>query len=202
MGPSLLVKRIVIGCLLAACGIASALFYAVMHKTVTSAVPVAEIDIGSVPTQAPASVAVPVRLKIPEIKVDAPMEGVGLTATGAMDVPSNQDGVAWYELGERPGEVGSAVISGHYGWKNNIGSVFDRLHELKPGDKVYSEDDQGVITTFVVRESRIYDLKADTVEIFKSDDGKAHLNLITCAGVWNVDKQMYSNRLVVFTDKE
>ena len=48
-----------------------------------------------------------------------------------MGTPKNPENAAWYELGPRPGEEGSAVIDGHYGtWKNGKTSAFDRLREL------------------------------------------------------------------------
>jgi LPXTG-site transpeptidase (sortase) family protein len=145
----------------------------------------------------------PVRLRIPGINVDSVIEYVGLTSDGAMDVPKDPDDVAWYKLGQRPGEIGSAVIAGHYGtWKNGKGSVFDNLYKLRKGDKIYVEDNKGTNTAFVVRESRRYDPKADASDVFISDNGKAHLNLITCEGTWNKVSKSYSQRLVVFTDKE
>ena len=120
-----------------------------------------------------------------------------------MDVPKERANVAWFNLGPRPGENGSAVIAGHYGrWKNGKGSVFDNLHKLRKGDKIYVEDENGVIITFVVRESRRYDPNASVGDVFGSNDGKAHLNLITCEGVWDKVSKTYSKRLVVFTDKE
>lgn len=149
------------------------------------------------------AVSAPARLKIPGINVDAVVESVGLTSGGAMDMPKNPDEVAWFNLGTRPGENGSAVIDGHYGtWKNGQGSVFDNLYKLRPGDKVYIEDDGGATATFVVRESRSYDPNAEAVDVFSSSDGKSHLNLITCEGTWNKNSKSYSQRLVVFTDKE
>jgi sortase (surface protein transpeptidase) len=144
----------------------------------------------------------PMRLKIPGINIDSAVEYVGLTSDGAMDVPENQDDVAWFERGQRPGENGSAVIAGHYGWKNGRASVFDNLHKLREGDKLYIEDDKGVIIYFVVRESRIYDPNADASDVFGSNDGKSHLNLITCEGTWDKVSKSYSKRLVIFTDKE
>ena len=145
----------------------------------------------------------PVRLKIPAINVDAPIEYVGLTPQGAMDVPKTPDSVAWLQIGQRPGENGSAVIAGHYGWwKSGSESVFDNLYKLRKGDKLFIEDDKGVIVSFVVRESRRYDPSADASAVFGSNDGKAHLNLITCEGVWVGILKTYSKRLVVFTDKE
>lgn len=148
------------------------------------------------------TVGLPVRLKIPKINVDSDVEYVGLSPDGAMDVPKERANTAWFELGQRPGDNGSAVIAGHYGWNNRKGSVFDDLHKLRKGDKLYIEDDQGLITSFIVRESRRYDPKADSSGVFSSNDGKAHLNLVTCEGEWSEVAQQYSKRLVVFTDKE
>lgn len=142
-----------------------------------------------------------IRLKIPKIQVDALVESVGLTPEGMMDAPEGPTNAGWYNLGVRPGEEGSSVIDGHSGWKNNIPAVFDNLHKLQKGDKIYVEDNKGVITTFVVREFRIYDPEADASEVFVSSDGKSHLNLITCAGDWNETTKSSSKRLVVFTDK-
>lgn len=143
------------------------------------------------------------RLKISTINVDTSIRPVGLASDGAMVSPKSPNDVVWYKLGPRPGEIGSAVIAGHYGhWKNGQGSAFDDLDKLKKGDALSVEDGKGAVTTFVVREIRSYDPSADASDVFISNDGKAHLNLITCEGVWNKISKSYSKRLVVFTDKE
>lgn len=144
----------------------------------------------------------PLRLKIPTINVDAAIKNVGLTSNGSMDITESQDDVAWYKLGPRPGENGSAVIAGHFGLRNQKGSVFDNLHKLHPKDKIYIEDDKGTIISFVVRESKSYDPQADAPAVFGSNDGQPHLNLVTCEGVWDEASKTFSKRLVVFTDKE
>lgn len=154
------------------------------------------------PEKEQVNIGLPVRLKIQRINVDSAIEHVGLTSDGAMDVPKGLDNVAWFELGPRPGESGSAVIAGHYGWKNGKGSVFDDLYKLRKGDKLYVEDDKGETVSFVVRETRRYNLEENVPEVFASNDGKSHLNLITCEGVWDEISKTYSQRLVVFTDKE
>lgn len=151
--------------------------------------------------QAKGDTGIPVRLKIPNIKVDSAIEFVGLTPEGAMDVPKGPANAAWYELGPRPGEEGSAVIVGHFGWKNGIPAVFDNVSALRAGDKIYVEDRETTITTFVVRELRTYGEHQDATDIFNSSDGKARLVLITCEGVWNKAEKSYSKRLVVFADK-
>ncbi|MFZ2205027.1 MAG: class F sortase [Minisyncoccia bacterium] len=144
----------------------------------------------------------PVRLKIPSIKINAAVNYVGLTPDGAMDSPKNPPDVAWFNLGPRPGENGSAVIDGHSGWKNGKSAVFDNLHKLKRGDKLYIENEKGVTITFIVRELKTYNPNTVAFEVFNSSDGKAHLNLITCSGFWDETHQSHSDRLVVFADKE
>lgn len=145
----------------------------------------------------------PVRLKIPKINVDAAIDPMGLTPDGAMEAPNGPKNAGWFKLGPRPGNTGSAVIDGHYGpWKTGEGSVFDDLSKLQPGDKIYVQDEHGSIITFVVRESRRYDSEANASDVFVSNDGAAHLNLITCEGIWNEKEKTRPYRLVVFTDRE
>ena len=66
------------------------------------------------------------------IHVNASVVGLGLAVDGSVNVPENPYQVAWYELGPRPRQQGSAVISGHFGpRKSGAHSVFDDLHLLK-----------------------------------------------------------------------
>lgn len=151
----------------------------------------------------PTTPGLPIRLQITAIGVDTSIDYVGLTASGLMDKPKNQNTVAWYQLGKRPGEIGSAVMAGHFGiWDNGKGSVFDKLDKLQKGDRISVTDDKGTTTTFVVSRSQSYDPKADATAIFSSSDGISHLNLITCEGVWNTGSQSYPQRLVIFSNKE
>lgn len=149
-----------------------------------------------------ASVGQPVRIMIPSIGVDASTVPVGIAADGAMDISQSQDDVAWYEPGPRPSESGSTVMAGHYGSLNGKFSVFSELSKLIKGDKIHVQDSNGTQTTFVVRESRMYDPAADAADVFISKDGTSHLNLVTCEGAWNNDKNSYDQRRVVFTDQE
>ena len=142
----------------------------------------------------------PVRLIIPVINVNAAIEYVGVTPKGAMEVPGNSVDVGWFKLGPRPGEKGSAVIAGHLDGENGEAGVFINLYKLKAGDKLYTEDNKGISVAFVVRESRTYN-PGYAEEVFSSS-GSAHLNLITCDGVWDGVKKSYSKRLVIFADIE
>lgn len=147
------------------------------------------------------SVGIPVRLQIPKLGIDVALGSVGLTAEGALDAPKGPAEAAWYHHGPRPGEKGSAVIDGHSGWKDGIHAIFDELDTLEKGDQLYVTDDLGTILTFEVRETRMYDRNDPTTEVFDSNDGLAHLNLITCEGIWNKMTKSYSQRLVVLTDR-
>lgn len=153
------------------------------------------------PEQVMVNYGLPARLRIPKINVNSSTTHLGLTPKAEMATPAEPALAGWFKLGPRPGEIGSSVITGHYGYKDRISSVFDNLHKLQKGDKVYVEDEKGTTTTFVVRETRSYDKDANTSDVFGSSDGKAHLNLITCQGTWNEKQKSYNTRLVVFTDK-
>ncbi len=144
--------------------------------------------------------ALPIRLKIPSINVDASIEYVGLTLKGAMEVPKNVNDVGWFNLGPRPGERGSAVIAGHFDGVNGGAAVFTHLDKLKVGDKLFVEDDKKISTVFIVREIRTFD-PGYADDVFGRSDS-AHLNLVTCDGVWDGAKKSYTKRLVVFADIE
>jgi LPXTG-site transpeptidase (sortase) family protein len=144
------------------------------------------------------SQAFPVRLKIPKINVDAAIKSVGITPKGEMEVPNNIVDVAWFALGPRPGERGSAVIAGHLVGDNSEAGVFVNLYKLNAGDKLYVKDDKGKSIIFTVRGSHVYD-PGYADDVFSSSDS-AHLNLITCDGIWDGAKKSYTKRLVVFAD--
>ncbi len=116
-----------------------------------------------------------------------------------MDVPSHPDNVGWYNLGSRPGEIGSAVLAGHLDWYNGKTAVFQHLDRLRKGDTLSVETDNGRFLLFVVREIRTYQPTEYAPEVFQKSDGR-HLNLVTCGGTWDSARKMYSKRRVIFTD--
>jgi len=195
-------SKISLKCLFSTVSVAGIVFSLVIILFLTFYLPVQSSFTQTTSSIHGTSSGLPVRLKIPKINVDAAFEYVGLVPNGAMGAPKGPTHVAWFDLGPRPGEKGSSVVDGHFGWQNNIPAAFDNLDKLRKGDKLYVEDDKGTTTIFVVRELRAYGKNDDSSSVFRSSDGKSHLNLITCDGVWNETEQSYSDRLVVFTDKE
>jgi len=159
------------------------------------------INISSAKAASP-DVGKPGRLIIPSININARIEHIGLTAEGAVGAPEGAFDVSWFNPGARPGEKGSAVISGHSGrWKDGTVSVFDPLDTVKPGAMIYVKDDTGQTISFVVKEMRIYGKDEIVPEIFNQSD-KAYLNIITCHGDWIESEKTYSQRLVVFTQMQ
>jgi len=148
---------------------------------------------------APAS-ALPVRLRVPAINVDAAVQHVGLGQTGNMAVPSNYTDVGWYRYGPIPGGEGSAVIDGHVDNGLALPGVFYHLSEVRVGDEIFV-DAASTTTRFVVTKIASYpEAQVPTDEIF-STTGPARLVLITCDGTWIQGERMYDHRLVVYATK-
>ena len=170
----------------------------VPHSTLRNAALLQSLRSAALAERGKASYGLPVRLMIPRLGIDAAVEDVGLTADGAMGVPSSPKTVAWFKLGPHPGDKGSAVIAGHSGYRNGA-AVFDDLSNLRKGDLLFVEDAKGVPAEFVVRGSRTYDRDANASDVFGRNEGR-HLNLITCTGPWDAAAGTHDERLVVFTD--
>lgn len=143
----------------------------------------------------------PKKILIPSLGVSTSIDYVSLTPQGNLGVPKGPATVGWYLNGPRPGDVGSAVIDGHFGWAHGIPAVFDNLHTLQAGDAIIVVDDHGDETHFSVRKLQTYGVGQIVPEIFYSFDAGVHLNLITCEGAWNSLTKSYANRLVVFSDQ-
>ncbi len=151
------------------------------------------------PVPTPSPDLSPATLIIPKLKIQAAVEPVGQTETGNMNVPKDTANVAWYQFGARPSEQGNAVIAGHLDTPTGRPAVFWSLKTLQKGDEVETISANAVRSTFVVTGVSSIPLdKFPNEEVFKTKPGK-NLNLITCGGVWNSAKKIYSNRIVVYT---
>ena len=150
------------------------------------------------PSVAPAA-ALPSRLVIPSIGVDAAIEYVGLDANGAMDVPKDYFNTAWYEPGTRPGQPGNAVISGHVDSAAlNRRVVFGDLERMVPGNEVIVVGDDGSQRRFIVQSVETYrTADAPLARIF-GPTTDVNLNLISCIGTFDQSVRSYDQRIVVY----
>jgi LPXTG-site transpeptidase (sortase) family protein len=143
----------------------------------------------------------PVRLSIPRLSlVDVIVEHVGMDSKGQMEVPAEDDNVAWFQLGYTPGKKGNSVLAGHFDKPTGDPAVFYNLGAMEVGDEINLEGDDGVIQTYRVTDKKAYPYDDfPTSHVFGKSDRKM-LNLITCDGTWDQVAQNYSNRLVVFSE--
>ncbi|OGK25855.1 hypothetical protein A2954_01080 [Candidatus Roizmanbacteria bacterium RIFCSPLOWO2_01_FULL_37_12] len=163
----------------------------------TPAVPAVSPSLSPTPTP---TIPQPRNFDIPKIDVSAPIVPVGVDETGKMQLPENINEVGWFEPGFKPGEKGSAVISGHLDSTTGEGAIFYHLHELEPGDSLYVTDELGAQYTFVVTRKEIYEYDKVPLEEVFGESSKKHLNLITCTGQWNFSQRNYSHRMIIYSE--
>ncbi len=147
------------------------------------------------------NIALPVRLLIPTLGVDASVEQVGILPNGNLATPTGHpwDDVGWYDLGPRPGERGSVVIDGHLDRPGGYPAVFWNLSKLHSGDQVLVIDNQSHTFRYRVTQVAFYSPQAAPLQnIFGNNNGH-YLNLITCAGDWIPSQHQTTLRLVVYT---
>lgn len=136
----------------------------------------------------------PVRLIIPSIGLDAPIDPMGVNSKGEMDVPDGQTpNVGWYKHGTIPGNTGSAVIDAH------VFAAFSDLKDVAVGSSVFVVNADGEKLEFKVGNTNVYRLgDLSSGKLFSRKDAR-RLNLITCAGERTADGSTYTHRLVVYT---
>ncbi len=139
----------------------------------------------------------PVTLRIPSIQLVAPIVKTGLEKDGSLHVPSSPDQTGWYSLGTRPGDIGPAVITGHYDSKFGPGILYN-LKNIKAGDQIQVVRDDGTVAVFAVDRLALYPQdNFATQEVYGSIES-AGLRIITCAGTYSKKTGHYSDDLVVY----
>ena len=149
---------------------------------------------------APAPTALPVRLVIPKIGIDAPVTVKGLDPNGVMQNPNGPEDVAWYDFTARPGQGGNAVFSGHLDYHDYGPAVFARLREMTAGDLVEVRLEDGTVLRYVVSISVLYPADSAPSQEIVGPTGREMVTLVTCGGTWQGRPQGYSHRLVVRAD--
>ena len=141
----------------------------------------------------------PVTLRIPDLKVDAPIEAYGVNSrTGQMDVPHNVKEVAWYRFGPTPGQAGSAVLAAHVDLQGQGPGVFFRLGDLEAGDLIEVLFDDGSELAFEVQARALYLKEELPLDAIFSKEGPPVLTLITCGGGFDPGVARYDSNVVVY----
>ncbi|MEU9914988.1 class F sortase [Streptomyces sp. NPDC051001] len=140
----------------------------------------------------------PDRVRIPSIRVNAPLTGLGLTPAGSLDVPpaEKENLAGWYEAGTTPGETGTAIVAGHV--DNADGpAVFYRLGALKKGSTIEVARRDGTAALFSVDAVEVYDAKDFPDEKVYGAAHRPELRVITCGGGYS-RATGYQGNVVVF----
>ncbi|MEU0566753.1 class F sortase [Nonomuraea sp. NPDC005983] len=141
----------------------------------------------------------PTRIKIPKIKVNAPVGSVTVDLKGALGTPplSKPNQTGWYRFSPVPGEVGPAIINGHVSTRKGP-AVFQRLSELAKGDQIYVYRSDGKVTRFTVSGiEQVSKTNFPTARVYGNTDS-SQLRLITCGGVFNKQAHSYTDNIVVY----
>jgi sortase (surface protein transpeptidase) len=143
-----------------------------------------------------AAVAVPVRLRIPSIGLDAPMEKVGLDPDGAIAAPRHFQDAAWYSAGPRPGQPGPAVLLGHVDSRTGP-AVFYRLAGIRAGSQVLVDRADGTTARFRVRGSIQVAKSRFPADLVYAPTLSPSLRLVTCGGSFDPKTGHYRDNVVV-----
>ncbi|MFD9429550.1 class F sortase [Streptomyces sp. NPDC060002] len=132
---------------------------------------------------APLPYAVPDRVRIPAIRVDAPVTSVGLDADGWVGAPPPEDPnlAGWFTGGVSPGEKGTAVVVGHV--DNKLGpAVFYGLGALKKGNRVEVSRGDGKTAVFEIYGIEVFEKNNFPGDRVYASKGSPELRVITCGG--------------------
>ena len=132
------------------------------------------------PSPTPYVQKIPVRIYFTDHKLQAEIKPVGVTENNEMGTLDSAQDSAWYQFGPSPGEPGNALLNGHVRWKGEKGT-FSILKEMKTGEEVVIEFDDGTFKYFIVDTLNTYLL--DEVPASVMDlKGESRMTLITCLG--------------------
>ncbi|MFB6481172.1 class F sortase [Streptomyces virginiae] len=150
------------------------------------------------PGIAPLPGSPPARIRIPSIRVDAPLTGLGLDRRGSLEVPppDRRDLAGWYRDGTTPGATGTAVIAGHVDDAVGPGVFYD-LGALRRGASIEIPRADGRTAVFTVHAVEVYDAKAFPDTRVYGPSARAELRVITCGGGFS-PRTGYRGNVVVF----
>ena len=139
----------------------------------------------------------PVRLRAPDIDVDAAVIPLGLEPDGTLEVPQGFSETGWYTAGPEPGEPGPAVIAGHVDSKR-VPAVFFRLRELRPGAIVEVDGEDGSTVRFSVDRIERHPKDQFPTDMVYGLSDEVVLRLVTCGGTFDRSSGHYRDNVIVF----
>jgi sortase (surface protein transpeptidase) len=146
--------------------------------------------------QAPA----PVRVTVPGLGIDSPVDAVGVEPDGRMSLPADVDRVGWYRFGPAPGAAGSAVLAGHVDDREQGLGALAPLREVEAGAEVVVTDATGTATRWRVVSREVIEKQALPLDRLFAREGPPRLTLITCGGPFLPEFGSYRDNVVVVAE--
>lgn len=141
----------------------------------------------------------PVRVRLPRLGVDAPIDAVGLEPDGAMEIPHDVRRVGWFEPGVAPGgHRGTAVLSGHVDDRVQGRGALWALRTMQPGDEIAVEHEDGSTSHWRVDRTTSYPKPELPIPAIFTGRGDPRLVLITCGGAFDASRRSYLDNIVVY----
>jgi hypothetical protein len=145
--------------------------------------------------------APPVRVQLPDVGIDAPLDPVGVEPDGAMTIPEDVDRVGWYRFGPAPGDpAGTVVLAGHVDDREQGLGALAALRTAEPGSELLVTDAAGTVTAWRVVGRELIDKQAVPLAALFERSGPPRLALLTCGGEFLSELRSYRGNVVVVAE--
>lgn len=142
-------------------------------------------------------IALPVRLRIPAIGVNTPLEQLGRQPDGTIEIPKRFDVAGWYNGAARPGQAGPAVVLGHVDSRAGP-AVFFRLSTLPVGTIMHVDRADTTSISFRVTGQTRVPKTAFPTDLVYSPTLQPSLRLVTCGGSFDHRARSYRDNVIVY----
>jgi hypothetical protein len=140
----------------------------------------------------------PVGLDVPAIGVHAgSLQRLGITKTGALEVPPDATTVGWFGLGPTPGATGPAVLAAHVDYAG-VPGAFTNLKAVTAGAEIRVPRSDGTVAVFTAYRVEQYAKAAFPTQEVYGDTAGPELRLITCGGDFDRSSGSYVDNVVVY----
>lgn len=144
-------------------------------------------------------VPLPVRLVIPALRVDSPLQALGQAPDRTIEVPTDYAVAGWFAEGPRPGQAGPAVILGHVDSTTGP-AVFYRLAGIAPGAAISVLRADGSTIGFRVSEvQHVPKTRFPTEQVYGASL-QPSLRLVTCGGRFDRTRLSYDDNVIVYAE--
>lgn len=148
----------------------------------------AQAGIAPVSIVPPLGPSTPTRIRIPSVRLDAPVTPLGLDADGHLQAPPAEERnlAGWYRGGASPGQRGTAILAGHVDNKSGP-AVFYHLGALHRGDRIEIARADGATAVYQLYAIEVHDRKDFPDERVYRQAADAQLRVITCGGAYSAE---------------